>query len=400
MKNKKLNIFKYICAISVITYITLLFNEPTGTQLMVFYGETTDFFADFFNCMRLVADKDPYNSLALAPGDRIYLPFSYLILYPFSRFCNYSNLTLNECYTQTPALISCLLFSLITISIYIHAIILLLKKYRVSFLFIIPIICSSIFLYSIERGTLVFVSASCIIYYILYHNSKNIILSYFAIICLCIATTLKIYPALFGILLLKNKSYKKILFCILLTSLLVLLPFLFFKGGFNNLIILFNNFQESIALYSPNRIYERYSISHLTYLFCNFLNISNSVIQISISIIKYIIIFISILSLYLSLCTKKYYNSLFLILCVLLYLPANSGLYCGLYIIPIIIIYLSIPSSQISLSVLIAFGIILMPIQIRYVNISITYLLSNICLLYLWGYFIQNTLFSLLNNKK
>ena len=89
---------------------------------------------------------------------------------------------------------------------------------------------SSIFIYAYERGNLIQLTVVLSTIFLLCYNSKNKIIKEISFICLATAAALKIFPALFGILLLFDKKYKEAMRLIIYGINFTSLPFLFFEG--------------------------------------------------------------------------------------------------------------------------------------------------------------------------
>ena len=114
------------------------------------------------------------------------------------------------------------------------------------------LIFSGVNMSAIERGTLVIFTAGCIAGFLHYYQSSERKMQIFALILLSLAAALKVYPALFGLMLLKKRDFKGILFCIVLTSALGILPMFCFKGGLANLQQLFSNLETYRVFYKTS----------------------------------------------------------------------------------------------------------------------------------------------------
>lgn len=90
-------------------------------------------------------------------------------------------------------------------------------------------------LFCVERGNIFMLSWITLLYYLLNYRSKNAIVRELAIISLAISAGLKLYPAIFGLLLLERKEYKLATRAVLYGVLSVLLPLLVFHGGIGSL---------------------------------------------------------------------------------------------------------------------------------------------------------------------
>lgn len=109
------------------------------------------------------------------------------------------------------------------------------------------IILSGPILYSLQRGNnIIYAMLFSLLFFIL-KDSKSRLFREMALICLAIAACIKIYPALFGLCLLKDRQWKTALRCILYGLILFFLPMLFFKGGLSNFFALTGNMHEFSA---------------------------------------------------------------------------------------------------------------------------------------------------------
>lgn len=120
--------FIYCMSLIACMWIILLFVDPT-TQMNVFFLRVGDFFADFFTTLIYIADKDPYFNELYGTLNKNYLPFAYLILYPFTRMINYSGITLSDCWANGTALVSGFLFMLFSLYVFFILFICYVKKW-------------------------------------------------------------------------------------------------------------------------------------------------------------------------------------------------------------------------------------------------------------------------------
>ena len=118
------------------------------------------------------------------------------------------------------------------------------KLYRGSveeqFLLCLTLLLSAPSLYVLERGNLIFVSMSCILFYLYGYGSKKTYVRHLAFISLAIATAIKIYPAILGLLLVREKRWKDVFVCILWGMAIFLIPFAF-VGGIKELPVMVAN---------------------------------------------------------------------------------------------------------------------------------------------------------------
>lgn len=86
-------------------------------------------------------------------------------------------------------------------------------------------------LYAFERGNIILVAWILTMFFLLYYNSKNPILRELAVLSLAVAAGIKLYPAIFGVLLLKRKSIFLAIRTVVYGLLSVILPCFIFKEG-------------------------------------------------------------------------------------------------------------------------------------------------------------------------
>lgn len=106
------------------------------------------------------------------------------------------------------------------------------------------------FWYAIERGNLILLTLAALAYFIKHRKSENIWKRELALISLAIATSFKIYPAFFGLLLLVDKQYKEAVRCIIYGVVLFFVPFLFFDGLSSLRVMIQNYFSTNNKIIS------------------------------------------------------------------------------------------------------------------------------------------------------
>lgn len=86
-------------------------------------------------------------------------------------------------------------------------------------------------LYALERGNILLLTIPLVLFFILYRNSESKFLQELSLIALAVAAGLKLYPAFFGVLLLRDKQYWKAARAVVYGVLTVVLPMFFFEEG-------------------------------------------------------------------------------------------------------------------------------------------------------------------------
>lgn len=92
------------------------------------------------------------------------------------------------------------------------------------------VVFSGPILFALERGNLILICLPCLVVFIKFYNSTEKTKRWCAYIALSIAASIKLYPALFGILILQKKRYKEAIQTIILGLVMFILPCLAFDG--------------------------------------------------------------------------------------------------------------------------------------------------------------------------
>lgn len=354
-------IFSVFITVCFFAWFLLFVKEPLGTQSRIFYAGGFDLFADFFNCCRYVSERDVYFNTTNGFDQKIYLPLVFVFFYPFSRLDDFAHFSLEQCYSSRFGLLG-LVFSLLMFSLLIvHSCGCLCDRYKTSRVILIPVLLSSIFIFSIERANIILLAAAFLFYFLAFYDSENRRLRAFAVISIVFASIIKIYPVLFGILYLKKKQYKEIVYSVVLGLLLTFLPFLFFKHEFANISqYLFVNLRSI-----PGVVNTFFDVSYICYRIGMYLT-NNYVFAERIRfIVRIFTIILAILAVVFSFLSKNKVKSLLLITFAVLYLQKVSNFYCALYLIPAVILFFSEKNSFCARDffLLLYFAVLFMPLR-------------------------------------
>ncbi len=222
--------------------ILYLFCATSFLIAMISYGKSlrdflfvdvNDSFMDFFNPVFVSYARNPYTRI-----DMIYPPICYLfywmvsLMIPSEYFENayfvrssQEGLFVLSVYTViTSIVLYFLLDKLIKKSVY--------KKYIIFSIFL-----SAPFLHLYERANIIIWALIFLLLFLLYKDDERKKVREFSYICLGLAFSIKIYPAIFGLLLLKEKRYKDALKCAIYGLFIFILPF-GIMGGFDKISIM------------------------------------------------------------------------------------------------------------------------------------------------------------------
>ncbi len=396
----------FIVAMSVLITMFLIgfFKDFTGNQANIFFVKTNDYMADYHNVAKYSADRDPYKYGAedKLAHEHAYPPLSYMLFYYLGRCTDYLNLellTAGRGATMGLAVSSFFMFFISAIFIVI-----LYDTYndKKVYKFLVPtlMLLSSIFIFSFERGNIIFLAASGSFFFILNYKNENKVIKEIAFILLAFAAALKAYPAILGILLLFEKRYKDAIRLAVYGIIFMFLPFLFFKGGFGNIPIWINNLSANSAAYNYG-IFPRF----------NFRFFASRILDSDLKNLIYkVFSFLDFLLCGLALITscfhKTFWKTILQLLLIIVILPVNSAEYCGLYLfLAIILFFNEKQKTKFDWVYLLLFILILNPYQIIYKGEqewSITVALMNISasiMLILLTIESSIVAFSLMNNK-
>lgn len=345
-----------------ITWLILLLKEgTTSEQFKVFFESTNDLFADMTNVVGWTSQRDVYNNAMYTPvGDKPYPALNYLIVYFFSRTIDMKPYLENEfflnIYWNPRFMIIYLLFVIFTLVAF-YQVVQQAKtgSGKVRAFMAMVVLFSSPMIYTVERGNFVLHSMICVFIFLLYYDSPDKWKRELALICLAIATALKVTPALLGILLLYDKKWKEVLHIIIYGLIFGLLPFLFFKGGFSNILTMLRNMKLNLQMYAASEGCTLYA----TYLYWD--GKENVAVQEILKAVTYASCVLFLISIpFLKIRWQKWLA----VLLVLLIAPSRSGQYCIIYLIPAMIVFFYEKEHNLSeWIVLILFILILNPIQ-------------------------------------
>ena len=383
--NKLYLVFAYSL---ILLFLIFLFVSP-DTQTLVFFRQGKDFMADFFNHVYYVKDLNPYEfNIDIASqnaGDKIYTPFTYLLFYYFSKIFSCNDITMNvNVYPKLGlAFVTCFFTICSFVLFYI------LQKaasFKNKFWILFSLIFSGIFLYSLERGNLILLSVICCSLFLL--KDRLNIGENNALIALVCATALKITPGVFSLFYLYKKDYRNFFkFCIL-SLICFLIPFIFFKGQFNNIYLFFDNLKIHAARYSLSYFFELPFLSSVIEEKCNVL--------------------FAIMG-FLSACTgffivpyvKENFEKISVFVLSFYFLFLNNALYVLLMLFPCFILFMNkINYKKIDYIYLLCFVIIFNPLQIVVHDFCINIILVKLfALIFLLALILQNFI-NIYRNRK
>jgi len=359
--------------------ISIFLISQGSQQATLFFRSGQDSFMDFFNVLKYISTRDPYNYDLYNPlYEKQYPPLAYLLLYPFTKFYNYIDNTALSAIASPTAMIS---FELLFIIFFLVYGILLYKikngSVTIRFFTGLALSTSGISIFSLERGNLIYLSAICVCVYLVSFNHEKSWIREISYIFLAIAFALKCYPALFGILLLYEKRYVDAVKVVLYGLSLFLLPFIFFSGGIDNIWQMIQNIQQNSINYMYRDITYRFGFIPAAILF----NLSKS----QITFVHYCSSILLVLSAFTAWSHKLLWKKVMVLTCSIILFPVNSGYYCGLYLFVPIIMFLNEKRHRfIDWVYLLLMIIILNPFQYFINGVLATVPIANLLLIFMY----------------
>ena len=387
--NQILKWFYALMGVLITLFLVLLLRNPLGAQLNVFFAKTNNLFADFFNVMIYIAEKDVYFNPVNGPQEKIYFPLAYMFMRLFSGFADYSHLRLGQVYSVTPAMVSFLLFTLGSIFLFFHS---LNKVSKLNTRMALVLCLSSVFLYTIERGNLILIAAACAFFFIAYKDSQKQWQRYLALLLLCVSVVLKGYPVVLGLYLLQDKRWNDIAFCTITCLLLAFLPFLYFEHGIDNIPQFFNNVRVSNEAYSV-AIFPRYGlIVYVVKLFSRLMMTETALYHVCILIAKGIVYLLSLLSVLLFFKQDTPWKKLLMISFIIAWFHDNNSFYCGVFFIPSLVLFLNqMRFDKRDFLYMVLFCLFLNPVQILFDGRTISWMISCMSMLAMWVLLLQES---------
>lgn len=201
------------------------------------------------------------------------------------------------------------------------------------YLKLIILLCSVLtypLMYAFQRGNTLILASSLIAFFLAFYKSKNILLNELSIIALSLSVSIKIYPIVFALFILKNKDWKSLLKAGFYTFVLLILPFIFY-GGLDAMEQLFASTFRFTTSTSTDYSTKLFTIDQLL----EYLGLIPSVAK---NILSWFFILLFVI---LSFICRRKYQAFACYGIILLYLSSSRALYCISFLVPSLISFLS-----------------------------------------------------------
>lgn len=195
---------------------------------------------DYFNMLANLSHDDPWYANANYPA------MCFLILRPFFRMLP-ASLRANEVdgfalREEMIAQLGYFLFILASLFVVWELLQHFIKgARREKILFAASLLFSGPMFFLLERGNLLLLSLAALLGYLALYNSPKKSMRYVGYVCLAFSASIKIYPAIFGLLVPMKKRWKETLHLVAIGAAAFLIPFFCFDG-FDSLLAMFRGF--------------------------------------------------------------------------------------------------------------------------------------------------------------
>lgn len=200
----------------------------------LFVGAWWNTFTDFFNLLEYVRQGDPY---ALSSN---YTPINFLIIKTLYQLIPQSSLLTFDTPAEEvialrnsmPPMIALMLMILFGVLVTAFCLRSMLRLFSIceQNLFIAGVLVSGPMLFLFERGNLMFITLGALLIFFSQIDSDKRFLRTIACISLAFASAMKLYPAVFTLLLVRKRRWHDVLLVVIVGLALLLMPFAVFNG--------------------------------------------------------------------------------------------------------------------------------------------------------------------------
>ena len=250
--NKNLNVFYgrlfwTIIICSFFAWFVGIMIEPQGYQLDLFSFRMEDFWGDATVVTHFVKEKDPYSFTRSN-----YPPLSYMFYYILALVSVVPNGGYQHYFYQPLWTTMFCLFLFVTIGLIWQICITQMQNIpHVDAVMIGLAFClSKHMIVAFERGNVIILAVLMTIIFVFYYDSNTRWKKEGALIALAVAICIKLSPAIFGFLLVRNRDWKGVLRLSIYFILLFFAPFLFFEGGLSDCGRLYYNLFNFLDYYA------------------------------------------------------------------------------------------------------------------------------------------------------
>ena len=312
-----------------------------GESLKSFlFGDINDMFMDLFNSISHSTGKIPYENMPISPanGPAIYPSFAYLIYKFIAMLVPYEILVSGSFAirgSQIGVLISSLYIAALSMALYF---IIAHNKKGTSiekFVFSLLITFSFPFIFQIERANIIFIALIFLMLFMYGKDSENKVIRELSLVCLAISAAIKIYPAIFGVLLVKEKRFKETLRLVIYGIISFFAPFFAF-GGVKSVGLFLKNISELAEQFHEGFAY-KVNFTNTVRLFFSTMNKASARIDMAANILLIIIVVLVAISVF---SLKSKWRIMTLLSLTMILIPSFSFFYTLVFLLPPLMLFL------------------------------------------------------------
>lgn len=237
---------------------------------------------------------------------------------------DYSNIVVNN------NIVIFLVYNLMCVLLLVYAVSLFFKKKGFIYQIVLPaifILSYPIAFSSMERGNSVFLVAPLIAIALAWRNDTSKVKRELAMILIAVCAGLKLYPALLGLLYLKEKRWKETIRLIIYGLVLIFVPFAFF-GGFEAIKSFFR------VLFSVYGDIHLFNIKGLTLSLVK--DLFGTKADLFATIVQQLYLVFSLTAFF---CAKNKRSEVLIICCIMMLYVSSGWMYTCIYMIPAILVF-------------------------------------------------------------
>ena len=190
---------------------------------------------------------------------------------------------------------------------------------------------SSPFMFQLERGNLVSISSAATILFLIWYDSDNQWKRVVAVFLLAFASSIKIAPGIFSILLIRQKDWGRLSLFICAAIILLLCPFMVLGGGWQNVAEFLQNATANTNTYL---IHSSWGLIPIDRVLRAIMGLDVGQCWAHAGVERHLTSLFGICLLCGSFFTKNKWEMLTLVTTSMLLIPGNQHFYCAIYLVP------------------------------------------------------------------
>lgn len=191
---------------------------------------------------------------------------------------------------------------------------------------------SAPFIYGVQRGNVLFLCLPLVLFYVFYYDSERPFMRGAAMVCLAIAAGIKLYPAILGLMLVRERRWMQTWVCLIIGVVLAILPAFFFDGV-NTLIIV------AQRIFATSTAYDNRGVGHQV-SFQNTIEIINQAFGSTLNE-DFLFVLMIIFMLVTFFLTKQRWQQLTMLCAAMVIWPSLSFVYTMVFMMVPLVVYLN-----------------------------------------------------------